>query len=66
MASVQVPHNFIARPYQKDLYNCITHGKKRAVVVWHRRAGKDKVFMAILAREAFKRVGTYFLHASLL
>lgn len=26
----------------------------------HRRAGKDKVFMNILARESVKRVGTYF------
>ena len=26
----------------------------------HRRAGKDKVFMNILARECMKRVGTYF------
>jgi len=29
-------------------------------VIWHRRAGKDKTFINILAREAFKRVGTYF------
>jgi hypothetical protein len=30
------------------------------VAVWHRRAGKDKTMINIVAREMFKRVGTYF------
>lgn len=60
MATIDVPYNFHARPYQKGLYNAIPNGFNRGIVVWHRRAGKDKTFMAILGREAFKRVGTYF------
>lgn len=57
---IQVPHGFEARPYQKKLYNCLPSGKKRGISVWHRRAGKDKTFMAILARESMLRVGAFF------
>jgi hypothetical protein len=35
-------------------------GKKRAVAVWHRRAGKEKTFINYVAKAAFQRVGTYF------
>jgi len=35
--------NFVPRPYQRRaLHELQTEGKKRAVWVWHRRAGKDK------------------------
>lgn len=57
---VQVPYNFTPRPYQMATYNCLDQGYKRGVIVWHRRAGKDKTFFSIIAREAFKRVGTYY------
>lgn len=60
MAEITIPYNFIARAYQKDLYNCLPQGYKRGIAIWHRRAGKDKTFINILAREAFTRVGTYF------
>lgn len=35
-------------------------GFKRAVCVWHRRAGKDKCFCNFLAKEMMKRVGAYY------
>lgn len=57
---VTVPANFQPRDYQKALYNAITPECRRALVVWHRRAGKDKTCMSIIAKEAFQRVGTYF------
>jgi hypothetical protein len=57
---VQVPANFVAREYQKPLYNCLAQGRKRALAVWHRRAGKDKVFMAMLAARAIQFPGIYF------
>lgn len=60
MSNITIPHNFQPREYQKDIYNALPKGFKRGVVIWHRRAGKDKTFINILAREAFKRVGTYF------
>ena len=60
MAKIQVPYGFEARDYQKPLYNCLFEGKRRGVAVWHRRAGKDKVFMAMLAAASMQRVGIYF------
>lgn len=59
MTQITIPHNFTPRDYQVDIYNALPKGFKRGVVIWHRRAGKDKAFINILAREAFKRVGTY-------
>lgn len=35
-------------------------GKKRAVLVWHRRAGKDKAVFNFLAKEMCTRVGNYY------
>ena len=57
---ITIPRNFTPRDYQIPLYNCLAEGYKRGLAVWHRRAGKDKVFVNILARESIKRVGTYF------
>lgn len=57
---IQIPHNFSPRDYQKNVYNCLGLGYKRALSVWHRRAGKDKTYINICAKEAFKRVGSYF------
>jgi hypothetical protein len=57
---VTIPYNFTPRDYQKNLYNAIPQGFRRGCTIWHRRAGKDKTFMNILAREACQRVGTYF------
>lgn len=57
---VSIPYNYTPRHYQKSLYNAIADGYKRAVAVWHRRAGKDKTLINIIAKESFKRVGSYF------
>jgi len=35
-------------------------GKKRACIVWHRRAGKDSASLNFTAKELFKRVGNYW------
>lgn len=58
--TIRIPFNFIPRPYQIKLYNCIADGYKRAVTAWHRRAGKDKTMINIMAKEALKRVGSYY------
>ena len=60
MTVLTIPYNFTPYPYQEALYNCLTDGYRRGFAVMHRRAGKDKVFMNILARESVKRIGTYF------
>jgi hypothetical protein len=38
MPSINIPHNYIPRLYQENLYNCLSEGIKRGVAVWHRRA----------------------------
>jgi len=60
MTEITIPYNFTPYTHQIPAYNCLPNGFIRGVVIWHRRAGKDKTFINILAREAFKRVGTYF------
>ena len=57
---IQLPHLFTPRPYQIPLMRAIDSGVRRAVSVWHRRAGKDKTILNILTKEAFKRVGAYY------
>lgn len=60
MTEITIPYNFQPYDHQVGVYNCLPKGFNRGVVIWHRRAGKDKTFINILAREMFKRVGTYF------
>lgn len=58
---VKVPHNFSCRPYQVPIWNAIVkEGKNRAVVVWHRRSGKDKTFINILTTKMCQRRGVYY------
>ena len=60
-AIVEVPHNWIERPYQWPIYEAIVkNGVKRAVCVWHRRSGKDKTFINITVSMMNKRKGTYY------
>lgn len=35
-------------------------GIKRAICIWHRRAGKDKSLVNLIAKKAFERVGVYY------
>lgn len=52
--------NFDPRDYQLDFLKAMDSGKKRAVLVWHRRAGKEIVCFNYMIRQAFwHRVGTY-------
>ena len=53
--------NFKPRWYQKNLINSLEHeGKRKFVIVWPRRAGKDVASLNLILRQAFKRVGTYY------
>jgi len=52
---------FEPRWYQRDLINSLEHeGKKKFVIVWPRRAGKDVAALNLMLRQAFKRVGIYY------
>lgn len=51
---------FDPRPYQLEVLSALDKGFRRAVLVWHRRAGKEVVCFNYLVRQAFwHRVGTY-------
>lgn len=59
-AKVDLPFNFTPRPYQLPLLRAIDNGVKRAVYVSHRRSGKDKTAVNIIAKKMMERVGTYW------
>lgn len=59
MIDIRLPHNFIPRDYQRPFFAAMKE-KKRAVLTWHRRSGKDKTVLNFLIPEAMKRVGIYY------
>lgn len=61
MTITHLPHKFIPRPYQKDLFHQFFIEKKlRIIRILHRRAGKDKEALQIMIAAAMQRVGTYY------
>ena len=48
------------RPHQTALWNYLQGGGKRAIAVWHRRAGKDDIALNFECEAAFTRVGEYW------
>lgn len=48
------------RPYQIAAWNALQSGTKRALLGWHRRAGKDDVCLHFAATKVFQRIGTYW------
>lgn len=57
---ITLPYQFNPRSYQLPLLKALDEGKNRAVIVWHRRCGKDKTCFNHMAKKAMERVGTYF------
>lgn len=55
-----LPYNFWPRNYQAPFFAAMDNGIKRAIMVWHRRAGKDKCAINYMVKEAVKRVGSYY------
>jgi len=60
MTNIQIPYKFDPRPYQLDLLAAIDSGYKRAIAVYHRRAGKDKTLFNLMVKKALERVGVYY------
>ena len=54
---LRLPYQWTERPYQEALWDHLCGGGKRAIAVWHRRAGKDDVAMHYSAISACTRVG---------
>jgi len=58
---IQVPAGgWRPRPYQRDLWAYLEKGGRRAVAIWHRRAGKDEVCLHWAMVAATLRVGVYW------
>jgi phage terminase large subunit len=57
---IQLPNKWTPRPYQLPVLEALETGTKRAITVWHRRAGKDHVALNLTAIMAHKRVGIYW------
>jgi len=59
---IRIPYDYEPRSYQVPLLAAIDNGIKRAVAVWHRRAGKDKTLINLIVKKAFERVGAYYYY----
>ncbi len=57
---MQIPHNFSPRSYQLPILSAIDSGVNRLVWVAHRRSGKDKTCVNLVAKKMLERVGTYY------
>lgn len=57
---ITIPNNWKPRPHQLPFFQAMDNGKKRACLVWHRRAGKDSSVLNFTAKEMFNRVGNYW------
>ena len=60
MAEIQLPNEWSPRPYQKKLWDSLSRGCRRSVARWHRRAGKDEVFLHHTACSSQERIGNYW------
>jgi phage terminase large subunit len=60
---IELPYRFAPRDYQRLVMKAfLEDGVKRGVCVWHRRAGKDKTFINVMAAKMAERVGSYFYY----
>lgn len=59
---ITLPYRYALRSYQVPAWKYMqgTEEGKRAVCVWHRRAGKDLFAINLIATKVFERVGTYW------
>ena len=57
---ITLPHNWEPREYQRPVWRYLHGGGKRAVTRWHRRAGKDDLFLNWSAMAAHERIGNYW------
>ena len=60
MPEITIPNNWQPRAYQEPLWEYLERGGKRALAVWHRRAGKDDVALHWAACAAMQTVGNYW------
>lgn len=59
-AIVNLPYNWTPRPGQRAVFDAFREGKRRAVLLWGRRAGKDDLALHYSACASQQRVGNYW------
>lgn len=57
---ITLPNNWTARDYQFDFMSAMDAGIRRALLIWHRRSGKDSACVNLMAKKAHERIGTYY------
>lgn len=57
---VTLPNEFVPRPYQRRAMRFFDGGGKRAITVWHRRAGKDLTAAHQTAKASHQEAGMYW------
>jgi phage terminase large subunit len=57
---IQIPHNWRPRSYQRRVWRYLERGGKRAICIWHRRAGKDEVCLHWAASSMIDHPATYW------
>jgi hypothetical protein len=58
---ITLPHNgWLPRAHQMALWDYLQNGGRRAMAVWHRRAGKDEICLHHASCAAVKRTGNYW------
>jgi len=60
LTQINLPNGWEPREYQRNAWGYLEHGGKRAVLIWHRRAGKDDLALNWAAVSAHKKVATYW------
>lgn len=60
MPEIKVPYAFEPRAYQRQFMKFMDNGGKRALIVWHRRAGKDLAAMHQTNKMAHIEKGLYW------
>lgn len=57
---ITIPYKFEPRIYQRELLSALDSGFKRAIAVYHRRAGKDKTMFNVMVKKTLQRRGVYY------
>lgn len=59
-SEILIPNGWNPRDYQRPLWKALNSGVKRAVAIWHRRAGKDSLSLNWTVKAMLQRVGVYW------
>src|SRR4029077_5057691 len=57
---IELPHLYEPRDYQRPLWEAFDKGYTRLLQLWHRRSGKDKTDLNLVAREMWEHVRNYY------